>query len=266
MAIAVLLRGCVQRGHTTKYSLGHEVYEGNAPPQEGMYKFSMWALPDHITPPLYACQSPYTAAEGVSPKPRLDTALLFTCRRIYEAAIKILYSHNTFCFAEKGVYTTRSEMALISFYIFCKTLPAPSRNLLRSLYLRIPIRTPRVMGPAPAFDNMYLDTIGRDVVDGSLDLGFEGLRGLKGLQILSLEFFLHQEFTAVGSSHVLALDALAGIRALELRELHVMVWEVDLIHGHMSRNEIFERTLKAKLSGVVGEEVEQLGAKSGTLS
>ena len=258
LMISILARDRLRRGHTTRYTLGHETCRRKASAQDAMHTFRLRRWPERNMVPPNVCHPHCESVEGNDSMPQLNTALLFTCKRVHEAAIKILYTQNTFCFAEK--WTSLSEWALTVFSIFCINLPPPLRGSLRNLYLRIPMRIPKIRTEL-TLDQIYLDKKGQDLVNGTPDFGFEGLQGLNGLQVLSLEFFPHRGNGRIRSSYVLAVEALAGIRALRLRELYVILWNGDISPGWMTRNEGLERELEARLLGLEdrGEEVDTEG-------
>ena len=152
--------------------------------------------------------------------------LMLTCRAMHTAAMRVLYTTNTFCFV------SRSNTDADGFPLrkFCASLSQTQGSWLRTLYIRLWTRCPnknQQVLEAHTVPDAWVDTVQNDK---------EGLKKLTGLTRLTLEFVRMLTWD-VPQSHASVVDSFESLKNMDLTELNVLIWDMGKTTSNQSTEE-----------------------------
>ena len=163
---------------------------------------------------LMKCSCPLHSWAGSA----LAFALLFTCRQVYSSVVKIVYGGNTFCFA-----LLSGKSATTTLQKFLLKLSPIQGDALRNLCLSISVQRVCNNSLYITAEELLVESTWKDIFGGDLNAGIKGVANiLTGLRILALDF--HQSMGWPDDGLLPIPIALAGIKEIQLAELHVSVW------------------------------------------
>ena len=158
-------------------------------------------------------------------------ALLFTCRYVYDRAIKMVYGSNIFCFSWYSGLPWAPPTPLKRFLHASTPL---LMSCIRTLYLRPFVHRWEERKWGTTLDDLYIHEEWEKIIRGDESGSFKGFSALTGLQVLALEFHVlttcsptleEMDAETLRDDMVPLRQVLGGFEASRMSELHVSVWE-----------------------------------------
>ena len=140
--------------------------------------------------------------------------LMLTCQAMHTAAMRVLYTTNTFCFIPRG----NNDAGGFSLTRFCASLSQTHGAWLRILYIRT---WTRCLKDRQVLEAHFLPGAWADIVQNDK----EGLKKLTGLTRLTIEFIRVLTWH-MPRPWVSAVDTFDSLKDLNLKELNVLIWDM----------------------------------------
>ena len=154
--------------------------------------------------------------------------LMLTCHAMHTAAMRVLYTTNTFCFISRG----NIDAGGLLLAKFCASLSQTQGAWLRTVYIRTWTRCSnknRQVLEAYSVPGAWADVVQDDK---------KGLRKLTGLTRLTLEFVRMLTWD-VPQPWTHAVNAFGSLKNLDLKELNVLIWDMGttMINQYMEEHQ-----------------------------